>query len=99
MGIVCRRIQRHVQAVLNEACDSSGVLWLTASTRGKRLTDNLRFVDTVNLPINDLTNRLTPRRMFFPDYPAPVGRKGENGKDLAIQRQRSVPVDTIKNKR
>ncbi|UXN58174.1 SOS response-associated peptidase [Phyllobacterium zundukense] len=39
------------------------------------------------LPINDLTNRLTPQMDVFPDYPAPIGRKDANGdRELAIAR-------------
>ena len=39
------------------------------------------------MPINDLTNRLTPQMDVFPDYPAPIGRKDANGdRELAIAR-------------
>lgn len=39
------------------------------------------------LPVNDLTNRLTPQMEVFPDYPAPIGRKDANGeRELAIAR-------------
>jgi putative SOS response-associated peptidase YedK len=39
------------------------------------------------LPINDLTNRLTPQMDVYPDYAAPIGRKDANGdRELAIAR-------------
>jgi putative SOS response-associated peptidase YedK len=37
--------------------------------------------------INDLTNRLPPQMMAFPDYAAPIGCKDANGdRELAIAR-------------
>lgn len=39
------------------------------------------------MPLNDLTNRLTPQMDVFPDYPAPIGRKDANGdREFAIAR-------------
>lgn len=39
------------------------------------------------LPINDLTNRLTPQMDVYPDYHAPVGRKDAHGeRELALMR-------------
>ena len=39
------------------------------------------------LPINDLTNRLTPQMDVYPDYPVPVGRKDAEGeRELALMR-------------